>query len=316
MNNILEEERIESYGHMHPLINENCEEVSTDAAATDRDPFRIIQQFDETFRPLMAEKEYSRAFNIALEMWRCAPKSYYGYLRMAQIRLAENAYGKLVQICRQGFKNIESNNGVDLLRRWTKDIEYVLNHEVVTLYRACEFDKAHRMINWIVHLLPASPSGYMLAGELYEVQNMNSKAMEAYNRGSTSVSSIREQSTLVECKRKLQQKIDRQYDFIQLMPPEIGARIIRLLDTPQIIECMRVSSSWREFIPQCPEAWRQITGCEELSINITLLQQVKAFVRRIKIHRVTPSILENIITPIMNCEFVNLMDIGKRYLFE
>ncbi|KAI8140205.1 hypothetical protein BJV82DRAFT_671973 [Fennellomyces sp. T-0311] len=280
--------------------------------AQDGDLFKLIQRLDRHLYWLVRKGDYDKALEKAQEIQECAPESYYGYQRVAQIHLIRNKYRKAFRTYVHGYQRV--TYGIELLRRSVEDTQHIFDQAAVELGNDRQFGRANGIAGWMITLLPASPTGYSRAANLYEMQGMTKAALKVYEKGISSVS-IDNRDLFAKCILRLQHEIDcmPQCDFITQMPPEITSRIAQFLGIYDLIECLKVSMDWKERIRQCPEAWRVLNvGKYKKNIKLTAIQHVMRFVRQVTIHTTSSnqSLVEDLLISIGNGAFESLTHLG------
>ncbi|KAI8148275.1 hypothetical protein BJV82DRAFT_709113 [Fennellomyces sp. T-0311] len=269
--------------------------------------FEHIQHLDIQLHDYVGKKDYFTPQKIVMEMQQRAPELYYGYLRSAQVHLIINKYDKAFEAYHQGFKNILHRDGIELLRKSAEDSQHIFDQAAIELAKANQFDEANKVASGMISLFPKSPMVYLRAGELYVMQYRTKDAMEMYDQ-STQCSSTDNQDGFAERMTHLRQRIGHMphYDFIEQVPLEITAKVAQGLTTCDLIECLKVSKSWKDRIERCPEAWR-VLNVERNGANydINAIQNISRFVQQVTIrpHLMHPSLLKDLLTLMGDGEF-------------
>ncbi|KAI8147130.1 hypothetical protein BJV82DRAFT_665228 [Fennellomyces sp. T-0311] len=285
-------------------------DIITDSAfpMSDNHLFNLIQGLDTQWHAHITSKEYDAALKTAMEIQQCAPESYFGYQRVAQTHLIRNDCDKALHAYQLAFEKVRDD--ITLLRKSVENAQHIFDQAAVELANANQFDKADRIANGMISLLPTSPTGYLRAGELYEMKNKTKEAMDSYDQGISSVP-VNHHALLIQHKIRLQKRIDRKphYDFIEHVPLEITSKVAQYLTVRDLIECLKVSKSWKQRIDQCPEAWRVLhVEYNGGNIDVNAIQNVKRFVRQVVMKSASgnPSLVTDLLASIGNGEFESL----------
>ncbi|KAI8147136.1 hypothetical protein BJV82DRAFT_597933 [Fennellomyces sp. T-0311] len=283
----------------------------TDPASCSRNvSFKAIQDLDARLYSHVTNQDYDNALKSALEMEALMPEAYYGYQRVAQIHLIREEYADVFQAYHRGFENIPYGDGIELLLKSVEDTQHILDQAAVEFANTNQFDKASRIARQVITLLPKSPTGYVRTARLCEMQGKFKEAMDSYDQGISSVP-VDHHALLIQHKINLQKRINRkpQYDFIEQMPLEITSKIAQYLAVDDLIECLKVSKSWKNRIEHCPEAWRVLTvKYNGGNIDMNAIQNVKRFVQQVILIYASGNmpLLESLLTSMGEGEFDNL----------
>ncbi|KAI9273094.1 hypothetical protein BDA99DRAFT_284069 [Phascolomyces articulosus] len=111
-------------------------------------------------------------------------------------------------------------------------------------------------------------------GRLYMDQGYQNQAINVFNKGLEMVPRTNTQCQVLEQEKQLaEQRMNRPINFFVNAPYDIACCIIDQLihkDLFTIVQCTRVSSSWRSLILDYPKPWRHIyadDGTTEASLR-------------------------------------------------
>ncbi|KAI8340733.1 hypothetical protein BC941DRAFT_511031 [Chlamydoabsidia padenii] len=141
--------------------------------------------------------------------------------------------------------SLEPTNLDILMRR-------VLILEKLTLYKEA-YDESQYMIN----LAPQDARGYLRAGRILLAQEKTHEAHSLFQSAlATKVPPTDPRYHLLEIYRN--RSSPQTKTFVSDLPYEVTRFIFRMLPLASLVQCTRVSKSWRQFTIHCPDLWRII----------------------------------------------------------
>lgn len=119
---------------------------------------------------------------------------------------------------------------------------------------AHRLDEAMSQAIALTHILPQSPTGYILQGDLWREQSCYARAVEAYERG---LAMAPNDDTLSDAVQKAKRHRDRKVDPVGVLPNEVLARLFDFLPEKRVV-CTRVSRTWRSRLLSITSLWRDL----------------------------------------------------------
>ncbi|KAI9268926.1 hypothetical protein BDA99DRAFT_337362 [Phascolomyces articulosus] len=146
----------------------------------------------------------------------------------------------------------------------------MLEMRAIAWGRKDDYDKELQDASAMIKFAPHDPTGYLITGRRYAQQGFPKRAIKIFNKGLEQALELPHQTTTAATTDKKQtyllllqekQRAQKQWDdqsghFFAFISYDLICCIIDFLPQESIIECLLVSSTWRDWILSYPKPWR------------------------------------------------------------